>query len=223
MLKGGIPVPLMAITNKYIKSLSIVSDAIGDYVEVSGRPFYILTFPSEDTAIAYDFVSKNWHKLGSWNSITGEYDRYRANCYWNCPDWNLTLTGDKANGKIYKLADNIYDEDGALLRSSVRTGHIDHGSGRVKKFCNGIYVRLKRKYSVDDDTVPEILVRYRDDGATSWSDSFVLALDNVSDTEFLAHATCLGSYSTRQWDFYMTDAYPTTIAYVEEDVDFEKI
>ncbi len=222
MLQGGLTVPLSMTINKYIQGFTTVSDAIGDYVELVGRPYYVLTFPSETITLAYDFISKNWYRLGSWNSGTATYDRYRANCYWFCPDWNLTLMGDRANGKIYKLSPTTYDEDGSILRSIVRTAHYNHGTERLRKFCNGIYVRLKRTQAVSEDGTPDLMVRYRDNGNTSWNTAFTLTMHSTSNTEFVAYATSLGSYESRQWEFYMTDAYPLVLVSVEEDVDFEE-
>jgi hypothetical protein len=222
MLSGGSHVPISISLNKYIHEFTTVSDAIGDYVELVGRPYYVLTFPSETKTIVYDFISKNWYRLGSWNEGTATYDRYRANCYWFAPEWNLTLIGDRANGKIYSLSPTTYDEDGSILRSLVRTAHYNHGTERLKKFCNGIYVRLKRTQTVSEDGTPDLMVRYRDDGNTSWNDAFTLTMHSSSNTEFVAYATALGSYESRQWEFYMTDSYPLVLVSVEEDVDFEE-
>lgn len=221
MLEGGIAVPISLTINKYIQQFTTVSDAIGDYVEIVGRPFYILTFPSEEKVLAYDFISKNWYRLGSWNATSAEYDLYRGNCYCLAPAWNLNLMGDRANGKIYKLGSTIYDENGSTLRSLIQTAHYNHGAGSNRKYCNGIYVRLKRTQAASDDGTPDLMVQYRDDGNTTWSTARTLTMHSSSNTEFLAYTTRLGSYYSRQWRFYMTDSYPLCIVTVEEDVDIE--
>lgn len=222
MIAEGMAVPLSLAINKYIQGFSTVSDAIGDYVEIVGRPFYVLTFPSEEKVLAYDFVSKNWYRLASWNATSGEYDLYRGNCYCLAPAWNMTLMGDKSNGKIYKLDPTIYDEDGSLLRSMIQTAHYNHGMASNRKFCNGLYIRLKRTEVVTEDGTPDLMVQYRDDGDTTWTTARSLTMHSSSNTEFLAYATRLGSYYSRQWKFYLTDAYPLCIAEVTEDVDVER-
>lgn len=221
MLAEGAVVPISLSINKYIQEFTTVSDAIGDSVEIAGRPFYILTFPSEEVVLAYDFISKNWYRLASWNAISGEYDLYRGNCYCLAPAWNYTLMGDRANGKVYKLSSTIYDEDGSLLRSLVQTAHYNHGAESQEKFCNGIYVRLKRTQTSPEDGTPDLMVQYRDNGNTTWSTARSLTLHSASNTEFLAFTTRLGSYYSRQWRFYATDAYPICIVSVTEDVDIE--
>ena len=218
---SGVPQIISLSINKYIQGFSTVSDAIGDYVELVGRPYYVLTFPTQGEVLAFDFISKNWYRLGSWNAGTASYDRYRGNCYWLCPGWNLTLMGDRANGKIYKLDSTIYDEDSSILRTLIQTGHYNHGTEASLKYCNGIYVRLKRTSAVSLDGTPDLFVRYRDDGNTTWTTARSLDMHGASNTEFLAFTTRLGSYRSRQWQFYSTDAYPLCIASVEEDVDIE--
>ena len=221
MLEGGRAVPLSLTINKYIQGFTTVSDAIGDYVEIVGRPFYVLTFPSEEKVLAYDFISKNWYRLASWNAISAEYDLYRGNCYCLAPAWNLNLMGDRANGLIYKLGATIYDEDGSLLRSLIQTAHYNHGTEASRKYCNGLYVRLKRTQAVSLDGTPDIMIRYRDDGNTTWTTERSLAMQSVGNTEFIAYTTRLGSYYSRQWQFSITDAYPLCVVSVEEDVDIE--
>ena len=221
MENSGIAVPISLSINKYIQEFTTVSDAIGDYVEIVGRPFYVLTFPSEEKVLVYDFISKNWYRLGSWNAVTATYDLYRGNCYCLAPAWNFTLMGDRANGKIYKLGSTIYDENGSILRSLIQTAHYNHGSGSNRKYCNGIYLRLKRTSSVSEDGTPDLMLQYRDDGNTTWNTERSLTMHAIGNTEFLAYTTRLGSYFSRQWRFYMTDSYPLCIASVEEDVDIE--
>ncbi len=221
MLQNGMAVPVSLTINKYIQEFTSVSDAIGDYVEIVGRPFYVLTFPSEEKVLAYDFISKNWYRLGSWNAGTAEYDLYRGNCYCLASAWNYTLMGDRANGKIYKLGSSYYDEDGSILRSLVQTAHYNHGAGSNRKYCNGLYLRLKRTSAVSSDGTPDLMVQYRDDGNTTWSTARTLTMHAVGNTEFLAYTTRLGSYYSRQWRFYVTDSYPLCIVGAEEDVDIE--
>lgn len=221
MESGGVALLIGLSINKYIQEFTTVSDAIGDYVEIVGRPFYVLTFPSEEKVLAYDFISKNWYRLGSWNTGTATYDRYRGNCYCLAPAWNLTLMGDRANGKIYKLGSTIYDENGSILRSLIQTAHYNHGAGANRKYCNGIYLRLKRTSTVSEDGTPDLMLQYRDDGNTTWSTERSLTMHAIGNTDFLAYTTRLGSYFSRQWRFYMTDSYPLCIASVEEDVDME--
>ena len=73
--------------------------------------------------------------------------------------------------------------------------------------------------SVDD--TPDLLVKYRDNGATGWSNEKTVTLQQVGNTEFRGKLTRCGSYFSRQWQFVLSDAYPLCLVSVEENFDYE--
>lgn len=218
---GRTPVPLSLTMTKYIQGFSTVTDAIGDYVELNGRPCYVLNFPTEGKTLVFDFTSKNWYEWGNWNTGTASYDSFRGHRYAYSPDWNFTLVGDRANGKIYKFDDTAYQDNAGTLRSVVRTAHYNHNTEAKRKFCNGLYLRVKRTDVVSVDATPDLTVRYRNDGSTTWSGYATVSLQQVGNTEFRGKLTRLGSYYSRQWEFVLSDEYPLCLVSVEEDVETE--
>jgi hypothetical protein len=220
-LQGRTPVPVSLTMTKYIQEFTTVTDALGDYIEIAGRPYYVLSFPTESKTLVYDLTRGSWYRWGYWNSGTSTHDRFRGNCFCLAPNWNYTLVGDRANGKIYRLSTTAYDDDGDDLVSLVRTAHYNHGVEALRKYCNGIYVRLKRTNVVSVDATPDLIVRYRDNGATTWKSDRTITLQQVGDTEFRGKLTRLGSYYSRQWEFRLSDPYPLCFVSLEEDVDIE--
>jgi hypothetical protein len=216
---GRTPLPLSLTMTKYIQSFSTVDDAQGDYVELSGKPYYVLRFPTEQKTLVFDFTAKNWYEWGCWNSGTASYDAFRGNCYAYSPAWNLTLVGDRANGKIYKFSDTTYTDNLGTLRSLVRTAQYNHGSEATRKASNGLYMRIKRTNVVTEDTTPDLMIRWRDNGVTTWTDYESITLQQIGNTEFRAFTTRLGSYYSRQWEFILSDAFPLCLVSAEEDVE----
>jgi hypothetical protein len=74
---------------------------------------------------------------------------------------------------------------------------------------------------VSVDATPDLIVRYRDNGATTWKSDRTITLQQVGDTEFRGKLTRLGSYYSRQWEFRLSDPYPLCFVSLEEDVDIE--
>lgn len=220
-LQGRTPAPVSLTLTKYIQEMATVTDATGDYIEIAGRPYYILSFPIEGKCLVYDFTKGAWYRWGYWNSGTATHDRFRPNVMALAPAWNYALAGDRANGKVYRFSTTAYDDDGDDLVSLVRTAHYNHGSEKLRKFCNGIYLRLKRTQVVTDDATPDLIVKYRDDGATDWKSERTISLQQVGGTSFLGKLTRLGSYHTRQWEIRLSDPYPLCLVSFEEDVDLE--
>ena len=221
VLKERTPVPLSLTMTKYIQGFGTVNDAIGDYVEIAGRPYYILSFPTEEKCLAYDFTSAQWYDWGYWNSTNTEYDRFRGNCFCLSPAWNLTLVGDRANGKVYKFDATNYDDDGDTLRTMIRTAHLNHDTEEKRKFNNSLTFRVKRTNVLSEDGTPDLLVRYRDNGSSIWSNEKTVSLQQIGGTEFRGKLTRNGSYYSRQWEFVLSDSYPLCLVSVEENLDFE--
>lgn len=220
-LEGRTAVPVSLTLTKYIQDLTTVTDAVGDYIEIGGRPYYILSFPTEGKTLVFDFSKGAWYRWGYWNSATATHDQFRGNSYCLAPGWNYALVGDRANGKVYRFSSTDYDDDGDDLVSLVRTAHYNHGTEAKRKNCNAIFVRLKRTSVVSEDATPDLTVRYRDNGSTTWKSDRTITLQQVGGTEFRGKLTRLGSYYSRQWEFVLSDAYPLCLVSVEEDVDIE--
>lgn len=221
LLSGVTPVPVSITMAKYLQSFSTVTDCLSDCISIAGRPYWLLQFPTEQKTLVFDFTSKNWYEWGYWNSGTASYDAFRGNCYCYSPDWNYTLVGDRANGKIYRFSNSEYTDNGAILRSMIRTGNYNHGSEVYRKFSNRLIFRVKRTSVVSLDGTPDLQVRYRDNGNTTWTSYASVPLQAIGNTEYRGVLTRLGSYYTRQWEFSLSDAYPLCLSSVEEDVDVE--
>jgi hypothetical protein len=221
MLNGLTPITLSGVMSKYIEGFTSVTDALGDAVVIGGRPYYILSFPTEGKTLVVDFNSKQWYEWGYWKSATATYEKFRGNSFCYSPAWNITLVGDRANGKVYKFDTTNYDDDGDTLRAMVRTAHYNHGTEEKLKFSNKLTFRLKRTSVVSTDATPDLLVKYRDNGSTSWKNEHTVTLQQIGDTEFRASISRLGSYYSRQYQLVLSDAFPLCIVSMEETFDYE--
>lgn len=206
ILQGRTPVPLSGSLNSYIQGFATVSDGQGDYLVINGRPYYMLTFKTDDKTLVWDFSRKQWYEWGYWNSTSAEYERFRGNCFCLSPEWNMLLAGDKSNGKVYHIDPTYLDDAGDTIRMLNRTGHIDWGVPTKWKKCISLSLRLKRtQVSVGVGDV-SLVVQYRDNGASTWKTERTITMSSqTADTEFGARLTQLGRYMTRQWQFIFTD------------------
>lgn len=219
-IESRLPQSKSVSMNKYIQDLSAVSDCTVDEVTIDGRLFLILTFPQAEKTLAYNVSQDDpnaWCRLTEWDSGSAAEGRYRLNTAAYCPNWNLMLVGDYRNGKVYML-DHSYDNNaGDTLRMVRRTSHVDHGLSNRKR-SYGLHLRLKRKNVASDP--PNILVRFRDDGGTDWSNEISIPAGNIGDTSYLARLDgALGIYVTRQWEFVFSDDCPIVLVGADELVE----
>jgi len=220
-LSGVSPIPLSQTMSKYIEGFTSVTDCLGDSIIVGGRPYLIFSFPSEGKTLVYDWTSKQWYEWGYWNSGTATYGQFRGGCFCFSPYWNMTLAGDRANGKVYKFSSTTYTDDGNTMRSMIRTAHYNHDTEERLKFSNKLTFRVKRTNVVSEDSTPDLMVKYRDNGETSWNNEHTVTLQQVGDTEYRGTISRLGSYYSRQYELSLSDAYALCIVSMEENFDYE--
>lgn len=216
VLEGRTPKNISRSIGKYLDGFSGVTDCLGDYIMFNGRPFVVLQFKTAQETLALDLSTGFWYVWGYWDSTNSEHVHWRGNCAAICPAWNLTLIGDHSNGKIYYLDDSVYQDNSQTLKTLVRTEHINRGTEVLKKFCHSVTFRVKRTSVSAEADIKYLIMRYRDNGSTTWKSERTVALGQVGDTEFRGRAHMLGSYYSRQWEFYVTDNAALTIAGVEE-------
>jgi len=196
------------------------ANAEADVLELNDRAFYILTV--NDRTFVYDTLLKEWISEWSWwNKTLGKYERFRGRNIITVEQWGVTLCTDWENGNIYKLSENVYQDAGSEVRSSVITGLIDHGTS-LEKESNELRLRIKRGQATKTATTdisPKMQIRWRDNGSKKWSNYRVIDLGFYGDDEIYRSLVQLGSYISRQWEFIVTDNVPFSIVDVEEDVN----
>lgn len=196
-------------------------NAEGEDVTFDGKTLYLLTI--NQRTFVFDYVLNEWvGEWGAWNTTTATYKPFSARNFINVKQWNKTFCASKTTGEIFELSSKAFRDVGdTIIRSSVITGNIDHGTGREKR-SNELRFKLKRgnveKLTVDQDQ-PLLLVRWRDNGSKIWSNYRNILLGFKGEDEFFWSLFQLGSYRSRQYEFVCTDDVPFSIVEVEEDVD----
>ena len=216
------PQVLSVTMNKYIDGFTTVTDALGDYIHVGGRPYYVLTFPTEEKTLVWDIIKSYWYEWGYWNSSEAAYENWLGNCHTIAIGWNKALVGDRSSGKIYTLDPETYDDNSDTLRTLIRTPHINHNSDSIRKRSNRLIFRLKRTEITDSADATSMTIRWRDDGSSDWKNERTVSLTQIGNTEFRGTLNRNGSYYSRQYELVLSDDTPLTLVSVEEDVEYTK-
>lgn len=219
-LNGRVTQNLSTSLDRYLQQDGVVlTDAAGDFFRTLGHAFYALHMPTQDETAVLDFTSGLWGNWAYWDSVAGEHDRWRGNCVALAPEWGKVLVGDRANGKIYELDQETYQDNGDTIKMLVRTGHIDRGDIYAKKVCSRVDFRAKKTVPGGGETI-ELKVRYRDNGETTWSSEKTVSLAAESgDLYYKGSLRRLGRYNTRQWEMYVTDN--VSVALLQPIEDYE--
>lgn len=154
-IDGRTPVFVSTPFDKIIQGYSVVSDCLSDLVEVAGRTFLVLSFPTAGKTLVFDYMLKNWYEWAYWNSGTATYERWLGNCVCYARDWNKWLVGSRIDGKIYEMSMSAYTDTGAAIRTLRRTGHVDHET-MSRKRSNSVFLQLKRGIGLPTGSPSEV-------------------------------------------------------------------
>lgn len=199
--------------DRELQSIDVVSDALGAGCFVGGVNTYLLNFPTGNVTWTYDLKEGIWTKWGTWNTGTGAYDSFPivGSCYAKAWNKHLFIGTD---GVVYQFSRDTFQDNGAEMRTMIRTGWINHGTSR-RKNSRELTVKVKAYNSAP----ASILLRYRDDGRPEWSPYIELSLGSESEQTHYARLTRMGIYRSRQYEFLMTDNADLALMGIIEDVE----
>jgi hypothetical protein len=190
--------------DRYIFLMDNITDAVAWSTSFDGRPYYIISFITDNKTIAVDLWNNLWFELGTWDTGNAEYNRYSGQSFCYARAWNMYLVGDNATGKIYKLDRTNYQDGGDTLRAQLTTPMIDHG--REVKFKKLEMVFKKDRTTVETHAA-NIMVRWRNNGSTTWGNWRTIDLGNYGESTFTVKIIAGGKYTTRQYQLAITDNY----------------
>lgn len=216
MLQGRSPQVVSEPIARQLQDIDRVDDAIGSLCFAGGLNLYLLTFPSAGQTWAYDFKSEVWSQWSSWNTALAEHNVFAGKYSTYATEWNahLMLADD---GSLYEVSRDAFTDNGNIIKSSVRTGWLDHGSWDRKR-CNQLIIKL-RGYNPDAAIVQ---LRYRDDGFQEWSNTIDLPIQSNSQNDHYAKLNRMGMFRSRQYEFIMTDAADLALIGMEIDVQKQR-
>jgi len=213
MIQGRTPKVISEPIANILQSYDVVSDAVGSLCFVGGLNVYLINFPSEDVTWAYDFKTDVWTKWCSWNIESAQHEQFHGihSCY--AKDWNAHVTMSDT-GSLYEFDRDAFTDDGSVIRSSIRTGWVDHGSWDRKR-SNQMIIKLKG--SIQNDA--KLVMRWRSDGFEDWSTPMEIDIKAGSQNDHFCKLNRMGMYRSRQYEFIMTDAADLALVGVEEDLE----
>jgi hypothetical protein len=197
-LQGRAPAVVSDPIGRVLADMDVVSDAIGDLVNVGGLSLYVLNFPTANQTWVYDYKNDVWSRWGYWNDT--QHDNFIGQHVCFVKRWNKHLCMSRLDGKIYELRRDVYTDSTNPMVSFRRTGWLNHGTFN-RKICDQFYIKCKAGTS-DNAT---LMVRWRDEGREEWGNYMEVSLSPIGVRDFLAKINRMGMYRSRQYEFRFTD------------------
>lgn len=190
--------------DRLIQRYSAVDNAIGYALSLDGMPLYLLSFPTVQQTLVYNYATGEWHKWGYWNTATSSYQQFRGASYCYVKAWNLHLIGDHSNGKIYRMDRSAFTDSGNPIRSLLRTGHINHGTYFDKR-SDILRVHCKRGAATVTAADPQLMMRRRVNNRPQWGNERWRSLGKVGEHRPFLDWKRNGYYKTCQYEFTHMD------------------
>jgi hypothetical protein len=151
-----------------------------------GHVFYVITGGGMDTTLVYDISTQQWHERAYLNA-QGEFEQHLGSC--GIFAFGEQLVGSRRDGSIYRMALDLYSDDGDELAAERIYTHLSNEGKRQRYKSLAIAmetgVGTNGVLGIDDGVDPQITLWISRDGGKTWSDGYP--------TSFGA----LGQYETR--------------------------
>ena len=178
------------------------SDATAFTYMLGGHPFYQINFPSAGKSWLFDGQSRSWSQLAS------DTGRHRAEMHTQFLEKNYV--SDYLNGKIYRLDENVFTDDGATIKRQFVSRHLSSG-----EHTTIAALWLEMESGVGDQTGqgadPQIMMRISKDGGRTWGAENWRSFGKVG--EYMKRALWHRLGRARDWtfEFTITDPVKTVI------------
>lgn len=139
---------------------SAYSDATGFTYMLSGHPFYQINFPTANESWLYDGQTKAWSKVQY--SSGG---RHRGEIQAQLLSKNYVT--DYANGKIYRMAEGVYTDDGVAIYREFVSRH--QASGDYSHISQ-LWLEMEAGVGLQSGLgkTPQIMMQISKDGGHEW-------------------------------------------------------
>jgi hypothetical protein len=194
-----------------------VDDAYAFVYQQDGHTFYQITFPSAGpvggpygTGIGatwvYDVSTRMWHERGFWNTTLARWEAHRAVA--QAYAFGKQVVGDRLTSNLCDWTMNESTDLTAPIRRMRRTAHLTQEHRRTFFSHAEIALATGLGLSVGQGVNPQVMLRWSDDGAHTWSPEWWVSAGRQGQYEWRALFDRLGSSRDRVFEVTVSDPIP---------------
>jgi hypothetical protein len=204
-LNGYTPVRVSHDGLEYaIQNYARTDDARAYTYQQEGHTFYVLTFPTAGATWAYDVATGLWHERAYRNPETAESEHHRGACHMHYA--GVHVLGDRADGRLYALDLDCYDDDGDPLVALRSSPHIS-GAGYNEIRYNRLRLDLETGVGLPNGqgSDPVLMLRWSNNGGRTWSTVKSLKMGRVGEYGRRVSVDRLGTARDRVFEISISD------------------
>ena len=190
---------------------SKIDDAVAFVYQSGGHTFYQITFPTANKTWVFDRTIGLWHQR-AWMDDSGDLHRHRAQVF--AYAYGTLVVGDFENGKLYRLDNQAYTDDGKAI---LRLRSFPHLGDDGKRIVYHAFMADMEVGRGDPNLSPIVNLRWSDTRGVSWGQPIQQTAGKAG--EFLTAITWrrLGLARDRVFELSWSFPYKTALngAYVD--------
>lgn len=146
---------------------SAITNTLRAYTyQQDGHVFYVLTGGGLGTTLVYDISTQQWHERAYLNT-GGTFEQHLGCC--GVYAFGYTLVGSRLDGKIYRMALDLYDDAGSALCAERTYTHLSDEGKRIRYNQLEIGFETGVGLQTGQGSDPQVMLRTSRDGARTWS------------------------------------------------------
>ena len=178
-----------------------LSSALAYTYRQEGHEFYVLNVPSINVTWVYDLATSLWHKWLSYEN--GAYQRHRSNCaaFFNGDNY----VGDYENGKVYRLDQAVYSDNGVAVRRLRRCPHLV--TDLQRQYFDELQIQFQPGVGLvsGQGSDPQAMLRWSNDGGSTWSSEHWVSIGAIGQYRNRAIWRRLGMARDRVFEVVVSD------------------
>lgn len=168
--------------------------------QMGGHIFYIITGGGLETSWVYDLTTQIWCERAYMNE-SGQFEPHLGStCIYA---FDKHLVGDRRNGNIYELSDEVYDDNGEPLVAERIYTHTSMNSERFN--INRLTIDLEGGVGLEDGSDPMVMMRFSRDGAKTWGNWRTESMGKTGENRRKARFRRLGYAEQMTFNVRITD------------------
>lgn len=192
----------MAIEQKIQKAIfdgEDVSQSVAYTYQQDGHSFYVLQVPGLETTWVFDVASGHWHERAE--LVNGDYAQHRGRYHAYCYGKHLIVGDDEV---IYAYDPDVNTNAGDVLVRDRVSPHMATPS--LDRLTFPVFeLDCTVGFGVAEQAEARVLMRYSNDGGTSWESWRTATLGAVGQRQARARFLRCGSARDRVWQVRCTD------------------
>jgi hypothetical protein len=213
-LNGAIVQSVSIPFDKAHHDLTTISDARAFLLTERGRYFIIINFPTEDRSHVYDVMLNQWYRWGYWDNRLAKLNMMLWNDVSYMQAWGKHIAASRLGDDLYLVSSSYENDNGRQIKPLEETGWFTGESSVVKKMPKARLTLQRGAVILDTSDLtakPTLIVQWKDDGYSEWSNEYEIDLGQIGDTYMFAEILRLGQFRSRKFRCYMTDNAPFVI------------